>query len=110
MIEASYKSGRPIPDPITNAPDLCPFLKPYFNAFRELKTTRVWSGMGDPMEIPWMALDAYARRYTFFEMDFNLFVTYIRGLDTAWLKWHAEAREAEDKKRKATSKLSSKRK
>lgn len=83
MIEQSLKGHGKLPDPIANAPELWPWLSPYYSAFEELLPDAKISEMsGDRHPIPWSAIDRYAERHRDgVGRDFALLLLYIRELD-----------------------------
>lgn len=83
MIEQSLKGHGKLPDPIANAPELWPWLSPYYAAFEELLSDAKISDMsGDRHAIPWGSIDRYARRHADgVGRDFSLLLLYIRELD-----------------------------
>lgn len=83
MIEQSLNGHGKLPDPIANAPELLPWLSPYYNAFEELLSDRPEDGFtGEVGAIPWTAINAYAyRHHDGLGRDFPLFLLYVRALD-----------------------------
>lgn len=82
--------GR-LPDPIANAPDLWPWLHPYYAAFEELSSDRdIDYFTGNVGFIPWSSIDSYCRRNRHMDYDFSLTLYYIRVLDAAYRKWIRE--------------------
>lgn len=58
----------------------------YREAFLALQHDRQWAGMnGTPSEIPFTAIDTYAKRYGIEGEAFDLFVVLIRAMDRVWL-------------------------
>ncbi len=72
-------------------PDLAPGLGWYLDAFAELGSCRPL-GMAGAGPIPWLALDAYARRHDIAGDAFETFSLLIAALDAAWLA-HIEERQ-----------------
>lgn len=83
-----------LPDAIENAPELQPGLELYWDAFFDLNSCRT-HGMGTITEIPWSAIDAYARRYEIEGFLFDRLVAYISAMDASYLKF---LRDKVDKK------------
>lgn len=83
MIEQSLRGHGKLPDPIMNAPELFPWLSPYYDAFEELVGERRFDGMtGEHSPIPWTAIDRYALRHRHgVGRDFPTLLRYIRELD-----------------------------
>lgn len=83
MIEQSLRGHGKLPDPIANAPELLPWLPPYYSAFEELLTERSEDGFsGDVGAIPWTSVNAYAYRHqTGVGRDFEKLLMYVRALD-----------------------------
>lgn len=83
MITQSLKGHGKLPDPIANAPELWPWLSPYYAAFEELLSdTRIDGMSGDRSLIPWTAIDRYAQRHEQgVGRDFPTLLWYIRELD-----------------------------
>lgn len=83
MIEQSLRGHGKLPDPIANAPDLLPWLSPYYTAFEELLSERKEDGFtGEVGPIPWSAIDRYARRHEAgVGRDFSTLLMYVRALD-----------------------------
>jgi len=79
IVSAAIKRGQPIPDGITNAPQLAEFLEIYLVAYYELETCRP-VGMEVGM-IPWTAINEYALRHCIEGFEFDYFVKVIRGVD-----------------------------
>ena len=74
----------------------------YQEAFRELSTCRdVGMGLG---EIPWTAIIEYAEKERLDDDGTLLLRKVMRGMDTAYLKWHADEAEKERKRRERESK------
>lgn len=95
MIETSLKGFGKLPEPIENAPELYPWLHPYYKAFEELMSDRE-NGMGIGY-IPWTAINEYAKRHPLLEFDFDQTLYYIRVLDFAYVKWVREQEKKSDK-------------
>lgn len=73
----------------TRAPDDCEILAPgdlYWEAFWALCGDRAPPGLGPPGSIPWLAIDAYARRAGVPEDEFTAFANAVRELDAEYLK------------------------
>ena len=84
---------KKLPDSIANAPDLFPWLVPYYTAFEELTSDRPVDGMsGSVGYIPWSVIDQYCRRHPLLGDDFDLTLTYLRALDFKYLALIEEAR------------------
>lgn len=93
MAEQSLKSHGKLPDAIANAPDLWPWLSPYYTAFEELLSDRRDSGLGEPGPILWTAIDAYADRHKDgIGSDFPRLLFYVRSLDLRYRKLLRDAR------------------
>lgn len=84
----SLKGHRKLPDFIRDAPQLFPWLVPYYNAFEELSTDRPMGGFGDVGFIPWSSIDRYCRRHAW--LDFATALRYVRVLDFKFRKLVAE--------------------
>lgn len=100
MIEQSLKGHGKLPDPIANAPDLWPWLSPYYTAFEELLSDARFDSMtGDRSPIPWGAIDRYALRHADgVGRDFPTLLMYVRELD------HRHRKLIRDSKPKNTDK------
>ena len=83
MIEQGLRGHGKMPDPIVNAPDLFPWLQPYYTAFEELISERREDGYtGDVGLIPWTAIDRYAMRHKHgIGREFGTLLMYLRALD-----------------------------
>ncbi len=83
MIEQALRGHGKLPDPIANAPELWPWLSPYYSAFEELLSdARISDMTGDRHAIPWGSIDRYAARHSNgVGRDFSLLLLYIRELD-----------------------------
>lgn len=66
---------------IVNPPDLSYLEYQYFGLYREAATCRVYSGMGQPLPIPFTAIDAVCRRWGFEGSDFQTALRVIRDMD-----------------------------
>jgi hypothetical protein len=96
MAEQSLKTQGKLPDVIANAPELWPWLSPYYAAFEELLTDRRDSGMGEPGPIPWTSIDRYAERHAHgVGRDFPTLLYYVRALDLRYRKLLRDARPKE---------------
>lgn len=102
MIEQGLKGHGKLPDPIANAPELLPWLSPYYTAFEELLTDRPVDGIsGEAHAIPWTSINQYAmRHHQGVGRDFELLLLYIRVLDFHHRKLIREARPKTDKGQK----------
>lgn len=57
--------------------------------------------MGGESPISFMALDAYARRYSIEGEAFDRFLTFMSALDDEWLEYQAKkAKEAEEERKR----------
>lgn len=88
IIDDCYRSGRPVPPKIKNAPVLGPGLSMYFTAFNDLTTCR---GIGfGPGPIPWMAMDRYCQRLLLRGPDRSDFLYLMREMDNAYLQFQSD--------------------
>lgn len=85
-MQAAIDSGKEIPDRLLNAPELNPGSYFFWNAFIELNSCR------DDGEIPWTAIDRYARRYKIDGELFEDLVETINALDDVLLNHKAKER------------------
>src|SRR3546814_6195688 len=67
-------------------------LRWYWDAFHDLHTCRPY-GFGGPLDIPWSAIDQWARRHGIENDEFDALVTVIRAMDRAWLGLQAKRSE-----------------
>jgi hypothetical protein len=91
MISAAIRRRQPIPDVVSNAPQLFEGLGTYYDAFTELSTCRT-SGMAMG-PIPWLAINEYAKRYGYHDDAFDYLVRMIRALDDTFLAYDRDESE-----------------
>lgn len=91
IVDQASKMGQPIPEAIKNAPQLLPGLEFYFKAFFELSTCRS-IGM-DIGPVPYTAISEYANRHGMNNDVFPILLTFIRGMDNAYIKWQESKRK-----------------
>lgn len=103
ILDQAHRNNMPIPDKIKNAPELLPGLDLYFVAFMELSTCRT-VGMGEG-PIPWTAMRDYAIDHLGVEegIEFDRFVSLIRGMDIAYLEYQDKKRDSDAKANKGRS-------
>lgn len=91
IIRQAKKNRGPIPEKILNAPQLEFGLEWYYEAFGKLTTCRsIGMGAGP---IPWLAMDAYGKRYGLDLEEQEDFEFLIGAMDDAYLKHAAEKSE-----------------
>lgn len=96
MSEQSLKQQGKLPDALADAPDLWPWLTPYYTAFEELTTDRRDVGLGEIGPISWLAIDAYAKRHDpGVGSDFNTLLFYVRSIDQRYRKLLRDSRPKE---------------
>jgi len=98
MVQVMEERGRSVPAWFNEEPALLPGDEFYMDSFWELSTCReVGMGMGP---IPWDKIIMYSS-YFQLEPDIrNVFVLTIRAMDTVYLKWHDDKREADKSNKK----------
>ncbi|WP_444849022.1 phage tail assembly chaperone [Methylosinus sp. LW4] len=78
------------PAPLRDRPELPERLAPLYEAFGALGGDR-HLGVGGAGAIPFLAIDAYARRYRIEDADqFRRFHVLLTRMDAAYLEWAAE--------------------
>ena len=88
MIANGLRGFGRMPDPIANAPDLWPWLHPYYMAFETLSPERPKDRMAGTVEIiPWSVIDRYCQRNPWLGLDFDTTLLYIRTLDFRYVEW-----------------------
>lgn len=69
----------------------------YWSAFWALSGDRQLGAFGGAGHIPFLAIDAYGRRYSVADGDeFDRFAALIRAMDAVYLEWLAEQTKKED--------------
>jgi hypothetical protein len=102
IIERCYKERLPLPEAIQNAPQLILGLELYYRAFFELNTCRQVGWVeGD---IPWTAIDQWARSRDLSEEQREDLHHLIRQMDLAFLKHRAKKRKDTEPKGKGKQK------
>lgn len=91
IIEQARKMGMPLPDSISNKPQLNVGLEVYWKAFVELSADR-GIGMAEG-PIPWSSMNSWAIRHDIWGYDFDRFVAVLRGLDEAYLDKRAKTQK-----------------
>jgi hypothetical protein len=84
ILKQAIRFGQPIPERITQAPELRLGLRLYFNAFFDLDAERSHALALTP--IPWRSIIAYAQAYEFDEEQTENLVFFIRSMDNANLE------------------------
>lgn len=82
--KSAESQNLPLPDWITNRPQLELGLEFYYMSFMELNTCRT-SGMGEG-PIPWTAMRKYAEVYDIYGVEFERFSTILTEMDVAYLE------------------------
>lgn len=86
LVEEDY-----VPQPLRERPELPAHLGSMFEAFRAISGDRQLGAMGGCGPIPFLAIDAYARRYEIEGADdFQRFHALLQRMDHAYLEWAAE--------------------
>jgi hypothetical protein len=102
IIESCIKRRIPLPEKIANAPTINRGLEPYYIAFWELTTCRP-SGFGVG-QIPWTAVDDYARRMGWEDETYEDLLDFTRAMDRTFMAYQKEQSDAraaaEETKRK----------
>lgn len=87
--------GLPVPESIVNAPKLRSGLEFFYKAFWDLNHDRD-VGMAEG-GIPWSAIDRYAQRYEYDDIDdFERLVDLIRLIDIAYRKYSEDAQKSDE--------------
>lgn len=84
ILKECYAWNRPIPDRITNAPELLLGLEMYYEAYAELNTCRSVSWSAGP--IPWTAVQEYSIVNEFDAEETHDLHFFIQKMDHAFLK------------------------
>lgn len=85
LTKMAIRLGQPIPDRIANAPALLHGLDVYLNAFHELDSERMNTGMSIG-RIPWSKCILYADINDFDERQTRALVAHVRRLDTIYIQ------------------------
>lgn len=88
MITTGLRGFGKIPDPIANAPELWPWLTPYYQAFETISNERPKDYFsGNVGYIPWSVIDRYCQRNPHLSVDFSRTYLYIKSLDAEYVNW-----------------------
>ena len=95
IAKQATRAGQPIPDRISNAPELQQGLQLYMQAFFDLDCER--SHAMAPTAIPWSSVQDYARAFEFDEEQTEDLHFFIRRIDGEHLKRISAKMEAKQK-------------
>jgi hypothetical protein len=88
IIKQCMRQKRPLPEKITNMPELRLGLELYYVAFWDLSTCRpVGLGIG---AIPWLAIRDYALAFEFDEEQAEYLFYCVRRMDNAFIEFHSK--------------------
>ncbi len=85
IIEQCYSQGRPLPDFIKDAPELCLGLDIFFKGFTTLTTCRP-IGMSGVGSIPWTAMNDYCIHIGLTGEDHEDFCYLVSKIDQEYVK------------------------
>jgi hypothetical protein len=90
---AEQRGAEPIA--LANRPNLLPGLEVVWAAFWDLCGDRA-IGFGAVGDIPFLAIDAWARRYGVPDADFGRLHSLVKAMDAAYRNWKPEAEKGEE--------------
>ena len=98
LVQQARRQGQPLPERVTNAPELWHGLELYLQAFMELTSCR-GLGYGAIGPVPWLAIQKYAEVYGIEgEQREDLFY-HVQHLDKAYMDWQRDKAKKEEEAR-----------
>lgn len=96
ILDQCLRGNLPLPKALQNAPDLALGLALFWDAFRDLETSRPPAGaFSGPGHIPWTAISEYASHHAIVGDQREELFYHVRALDRVYLGYHyAKAEKA----------------